>query len=529
MRLKSLKTGIAVNTAFFIFLSIVLADFVVLQVTEQRFIRNHVESTRSFLVNLSDGLEPENMDRSRIKDLFLSDNHKITGLLISTKKNEILNYGSIPATIQDHARRIHNQAILSPSSKISYAGRMWAVLGPKSPYAIISLPFKSFPGIITAVVPLSHVYSALRKAQKMAFGYLLLNFIFLSAIASWRISRMVTRPIDRLVRMTDSYQASEPQSWFAEGQKDEFSRLSGALNQMLSRIEEDRVRLRHSLAGLEQANRDLKSAQNEIIRAEKLASIGRMSANLAHEIGNPIGIVLGYLGLLKKTSNNYNDHTTMDYISRAESEIQRVHEVVKGLLDFSRKRESVKEIVELHSLIREVGEMLSCQPLFSKICVKYSLNADNDKIYGDASGLYQVIVNLMINSADSICESENATSGQISLETACIPKPGDQSGSGVKHDFIEFKITDNGAGIRKEYFDQIFDPFFTTKESGRGTGLGLSVSFMIIEQMGGEMDLADSKPGFTQMVIRLPLDADTGNTCHDASGRNSVLKNGAHQ
>jgi signal transduction histidine kinase len=298
---------------------------------------------------------------------------------------------------------------------------------------------------------------------------------------------------------------------------------------MLSRIEEDRVRLRHSLAGLEQANRELKSAQNEIIRAEKLASIGRMSANLAHEIGNPIGIVLGYLGLLKKRSADYKDQTAMDYINRAESEIQRVHEVVASLLDFSRRRESRKEIVDLHGLIREVGEMLSCQPMFSKISLKYSLNAYNDRIYADASGLYQVLVNLMINSADSISESANARSGEICLETDCIRQLSSRLTMGLKHDFIEFKISDNGAGIKKEYADQIFDPFFTTKESGRGTGLGLSVSFMIIEQMGGEIDLAESKPGFTQMIVRIPLASDTGRAGEGASARNSVREKGTHR
>lgn len=504
MHLKSLKTGISINIAFLLFLAMGLTNFVFLQITEQKLIRRHIESSSRRLVNMAE----DNILSSGIKELILSEDGMIHGVLITSEKSEVLDYGTIPEFLSGQVRLVHKEVLLSGSPQIRYAGKILGVLGPKSRYALISVPLENSTGVVTAVVPLSHIYSVMRESQKMAFGYLLVNLILLSALGAWRISRMVTRPIDRLVRMTDTYQISEPLDWFAEKQKDEFGRLSGALNQMLSRIEADRIKLQESLASLEQANKELRDAQNEIVRAEKLASIGRMSANLAHEIGNPIGIVLGYLGLLKSRSINPEDETAMDYIHRAESEIQRVHDIVCQLLDFSRQRAPKNDVLHFHCLIRDVSEMLSCQPLFSGICFKYNLNAYNDRIYVDAGRLHQVLVNLMINAADSIGQSDNAHSGKICLETHCKHDLSGRFSQDARHGFIELKIRDNGAGIDKKYVNQIFDPFFTTKEPGKGTGLGLSVSFMIIQQMGGEMDLASPEPGAAEMFIRLPLAMD---------------------
>ena len=122
---------------------------------------------------------------------------------------------------------------------------------------------------------------------------------------------------------------------FLGGEKDgnEFNQLSNALNQMLSRISEDQENLKLSVRSIKQANLDLKKAQNDIINAEKLASVGRFSAGIAHEIGNPLAIIIGYLELLKRKDISPSERE--DFIKRAESEISRIHHIIRQLLDFS--------------------------------------------------------------------------------------------------------------------------------------------------------------------------------------------------
>ncbi|MFW6284697.1 MAG: sensor histidine kinase, partial [Desulfosalsimonas sp.] len=510
VRLKSLKTGIAVNVAFVVLLAVGLTDFVLLQIAEQKMVHQHVTSARAWIKQLAGaGLIENFLTTSGWKESG-PESGGISAMIVSAGNAEVQIFGTFSEPLSETIRTTHEQAAASQKPQTSFCGKIWGVLGPKSRYALISHPVAETGRIVTGVVPLSPVYTAMRATQKMAFGYLLFNIVLLVSFGAWRISRMVTRPIDRLIRNTETCQASEPLEWFCEQQKDEFSRLSGALNQMLSRIEGDRRRLKQSLASLEQANQQLKEAKNDIVRAEKLASIGRLSAGLAHEIGNPIGIVLGSLGLLKSRCIAPEDQIGMDYIQRAESEIQRVHTIIGQLLDFSRKRGNKPDLLHLHDLIHEVGDMLSCQPLFSSIDFEYRLDAENSRIYADADQLHQVLVNLLINAADSIRQSDNARAGEICLSTRCILDTRLRRAHDPAAGFIELKIRDNGAGIDPQHIEQVFDPFFTTKEPGKGTGLGLSVSYMIIQQTGGDMAVDSPAPGATAMVLRLPLTAEAG-------------------
>ncbi|MBA2881692.1 signal transduction histidine kinase [Desulfosalsimonas propionicica] len=529
MRLKSLKTGITVNVAFVVLLAVGLTDFVFLQIAEQKMVHHHVASARAWIKQLAGTGVIENIRATAGWNIAGPESGGISAMLVSAGNSETQIFGTFSEPLSETIRATHKQAVSRQKPQIVFCGRIWGVLGPKSQYALISRPVPETGRVVTGVVPLFSVYGAMRATQKMAFGYLLFNIVLLVSFGAWRISRMVTRPIDRLIRNTDAYQASEPLEWFSEKQKDEFGRLSGALNQMLSRIEADRRRLKQSLASLEQANQQLKDAKNDIVRAEKLASIGRLSAGLAHEIGNPIGIVLGYLGLLKSRCVAPEDQTGMDYIHRAESEIQRVHTIIGQLLDFSRKCGNKPDLLDFHDLIREVGEMLACQPLFSNIDFQYRLNAQNCRIYADADQVHQVLVNLMINAADSIRQSGNARAGEICLSTRCIFDARLRRAHDPPAGFIALKIRDNGAGIDPQHIEQVFDPFFTTKAPGKGTGLGLSVSYMIIQQTGGDITVASPKPGATEMVLRLPLAAGAGQKSQSRGENKDKGENGWQQ
>jgi signal transduction histidine kinase len=165
-------------------------------------------------------------------------------------------------------------------------------------------------------IPFSHPY------QKIVLFYILLNTLFLALFGFYLIYRSTIRPINRLVKRAEEFKEGDTFFLTSSAEQNEFGKLSSSLNVMLRRLEDNKAELKTSISSLEKANLELQQAQEEIIRSEKLASVGRLASGVAHEIGNPIGIVLGYLGLLK--GSDLNDEEMQDFINRIEKEINRI-------------------------------------------------------------------------------------------------------------------------------------------------------------------------------------------------------------
>jgi len=280
---------------------------------------------------------------------------------------------------------------------------------------------------------------------------------------------------------------------------------------MLRRISADKKKLRSTVNSLETANLELKKAQKEIIRAEKLASVGRLSAGIAHEIGNPIGIVMGYLELLKQ--KDIPAAEKKEYIHRTEAEIERINTIIRQLLEISRPSNAGLKAVPAHELIDDIAEVLNVQPLMSNIEFKCRLEAQNDKILADSNQLRQVFLNLIINAADAISSEGKADNGKLLIQSSLVGGTSEQPQNHKTH--LKIMFIDNGPGISEENIANIFDPFYTTKEPGKGTGLGLSVSFMIIEGFGGKMTVRSKIGEGTTMTLLLPVVESETDTTED--------------
>ena len=270
---------------------------------------------------------------------------------------------------------------------------------------------------------------------------------------------------------------------------------------MLKRISDDKEKLRSTVLSLERANLELKQAQREIIRAEKLASVGRLSAGIAHEIGNPIGIVMGYLELLRQPEITEDERD--EYIQRTEDEIERINNIIRKLLEIARPSNTGRLAVSVHNIMQDTADVLHVQPLMSNIELSLDLKAQTDTVMADPNQLRQVFLNLIINAADAISSDEKITDGKLLLSTA-VEENGNQDRQ-ASSDYLKILFADNGPGIAEENMSNIFDPFFTTKDPGRGTGLGLSVSFMIVESLGGKMTGSSELGKGTTMAVMLPL------------------------
>jgi signal transduction histidine kinase len=226
----------------------------------------------------------------------------------------------------------------------------------------------------------------------------------------------------------------------------------------------------------------------KIQQAEKLVALGQLAAGVAHEINNPLGVILCYIDLLKRELADFPQG--LKDLAVIEKQTLNSKRIVSDLLQFARGHESAKQAAALNGIVREVVQFLAHQFKKQQVAVTFNLDEALPQIYMDVNKVKQVLINLLMNACQAI-----EGKGQIVVSTAC-PEA---------EKMVEVKVWDNGQGIGPAIKNKIFDPFFTTKASGDSTGLGLSVSYGIVQDHGGEITV-ESEPGRgTCFTVRLPM------------------------
>lgn len=405
-------------------------------------------------------------------------------------------------------RSVVDRALHDNKATTARSRRPLASLAPSRPRLLhIAIPISTpegAPGAVGITYPLPSARQILGQHQKIILVYILVNTIVLAVIGFFRIAAVAIRPIDRLIEKASNYSGDQALGLVSENEGSEFHQLSLAINRMVQRIAEDKVNLRKSVTSLEEANQTIRRTQQDMVRAEKLASVGRLSAGLAHEIGNPLGIVLGYLGLLRQDGLPLAER--LEYIERSEQELQRINALVRRLLDFSRPLPATSQPVRLHSLLLHLQQMLRDQKKNQDIAFTNTLTAGNDTVVANEDALRQAFLNFYLNALDALHDAGKPGQGTIMTESATIDQP-----EGPR--LLRIRVSDNGAGIPAGQLKNIFDPFFTTKEPGKGTGLGLSVSLAIIEQYGGTVGAASTEGEGATIIIDLPLAPEPEGAC----------------
>jgi two-component system, NtrC family, sensor kinase len=228
--------------------------------------------------------------------------------------------------------------------------------------------------------------------------------------------------------------------------------------------------------------------REQMAQADKLASLGELSAGVAHEINNPLGIILGYTQLLLR--NEDKDSERHADLKTIEKHVRNCKSIVEGLLDFARTSPSEREEVHIHDTLEDVLEFVRHHSNLDNIdiSVKYDCNIPN--LYLDEKKISQVFINLLMNAIHAVGKS-----GDIKLATRFD----------VDRKRVLIDVSDTGYGIDKKNISKIFDPFFTTKPTGEGTGLGLSVSYAIIKNHGGEIVVESEAGRGTTFTVELPL------------------------
>ncbi|HZX60935.1 MAG TPA: ATP-binding protein [Candidatus Methylomirabilis sp.] len=276
---------------------------------------------------------------------------------------------------------------------------------------------------------------------------------------------------------------------------DEFSREDEALAVTLAAQAAIAVENASLYEEVRRSYEQLRRSQDLLLRQEKLASLGRLAAGLAHEINNPLSSVAGFAEALQrrtqaepwKAREEYGD--VPEYLAFIQEEVGRASAIVRRLLDFARQREPTFEDVDLASLIRDTVAIVDRQAAVANKRIALDLPPGLPVVQADHQMLQQVILNLLTNALDAI-ERE----GEVRITAL------ESSRS------VELCVEDTGCGIPPEHLPKVLDPFFTTKEVGRGTGLGLAICQGIVEQHGGSIEVrSDGRGKGTTVTIRLPV------------------------
>lgn len=262
-------------------------------------------------------------------------------------------------------------------------------------------------------------------------------------------------------------------------------------------LEDTNQRLSAERVELERTLRTLKDAQTQLVQAEKMASLGLLTAGVAHEINNPLGFVLPNFTVLEEWCARLSrDPSASDPAAVAEmfevvqecrEGILRIRDIVRELGLFSRRSSSTNERVEVKRVIDSVCRLFGGQLRYRSL-LRQELTEVPD-VRADAGQLRQVVLNLLINAAHAI--PEDARDGRITVRTRQCA------------DHVEIDVADNGAGIPPEHLGKVFDPFFTTKPLGKGTGMGLSISRQLIDGMGGKLGIQSVVGEGTTVTITL--------------------------
>lgn len=347
-------------------------------------------------------------------------------------------------------------------------------------YAPIYDIFEKPIGMLSVAV-LEAKYNDITKDALTIFALITLLGIVLAALFGYILGKQFFKPVHRLIEASKEVSQGHLSPDIGEISKGEIGVLQNTFLEMLTSLQErDRK---------QKADSEIK-----LLQSEKQASVGRLAAGVAHEINNPLTGVLTFTHMLLKRDNLDDD--VKEDLKTIAGATERVREIVKGLLDFSRQTEIKPEPKDINELIRKAMDLVENQALVKGIMLCFDPEEGLPKRTIDVNQMQSVLINIMINAIDSM-----EPGGHIIITTSLTLSAEKYNQKG-----IEIGISDTGCGIPPKNLDKLFEPFFTTKEVGRGTGLGLSVSYGIVERHGGTIRVKSKVGQGSTFIIWLPLE-----------------------
>ena len=355
-------------------------------------------------------------------------------------------------------------------------------------------------GVVDVTMSLEGVDAATaRSGWQMTESFVAAGFM-LSLTVAGLVWVMVYKPVSQLILGTKRVGGGDLDYRIKVSAHDELGELAGSFNRMTGRLRRARAENDRWARTLEsrvaEKTGELERAHEQMVRVEKMASIGKLAAIVAHEINNPLAGILIYAKLLLKRLSRQDrggeaEAATRKSLEMIAAESARCGEIVKGLLQFSRQEKANMGLNALSELIRQSVRLVQHKLDLMNVRAELRLDEGLPPVVCDAQQVRQALVALFINA----CEAMQANEGVLVVESRGLPKRG----------MVEVRVSDNGSGMDEETRQHIFEPFFTTKEAGKGTGLGLSIVYGIVNGHGGEIEVTSSPGEGTTFRISLPV------------------------
>jgi signal transduction histidine kinase len=332
-------------------------------------------------------------------------------------------------------------------------------------------------GGVWLVMSMEEVNRALAAARQGLLISLVVDTTVLFAGFLLFLAIVLVRPILRMVRTVDLVREGDYSARVGPVRGGELNQLAAGIDGMVGSLEE-------KIEGLTKANTALLAAREELIAAEKLATVGRIAAGLAHEVGNPLAALIGYVKIMDAQGSPERRRL---YLERMSGELERIHGIIGELVHLSRPAEWVPGATDVADVVRRTAVLLRDHPDLRGV----SLVVDTPETLVhpalEPGRLQQVLVNLVLNAGQ-------AMPGGGTLKVRALADPGG----------VTITVEDTGPGIPPSVAGKIFEPFFTTKEPGKGLGLGLSISRHIVTLMGGTIQVASSPGAGSLFTLRFP-------------------------
>jgi two-component system, NtrC family, sensor kinase len=355
---------------------------------------------------------------------------------------------------------------------------------------------KQVLGVVDIAMSLEDEDRAVAALGRTTTLWSALGVVLLATTVFWFVRRSVIRPVGEVLAGTERVALGVLDRPVRMRRTDEIGRLAGSFNEMTAALQQaqgELQRLNESLERqVEERTQALKNAQAQLIQSEKMSSLGKLAASVAHEINNPLAGILTYAKLLIRVHeegelSEKSRESSVRNLRLVQRETERCSAIVRNLLDFARQRPPSLKETDVSAVVEEALSLLSHRLLMQNVTLQKEL-PPMPLIKADFGQLRQSFVNIALNACEAM--------GTGGLLTVVSRLSGDQ---------IEVVISDTGPGITPENLSHILDPFFTTKE--KGTGLGLSVVYGIIDRHGGTLDIKSEVGQGTTVCVRLPVKA----------------------
>jgi two-component system, NtrC family, sensor kinase len=347
----------------------------------------------------------------------------------------------------------------------------------------------SDPHVIVAVVRTDDDSARLAPLLRLLGLYTLVVAAALLVATHFALTRLIVKPIDALGRAAEGVAGGGRRLAVPDTSVRELADLGRSLHTMTERLLEEEEKLRNKIDEVERATQSLRAAQDHLVRSERLASVGRLAAGLAHEIGNPIAALMGLEDLLLE--GGLSDAEQRDFLLRMKKETERIHRILKDLLAFARPGAPVPDETDgagsVEAAVHDTVALLMPHQALKEVDVALDLHPELPDVALSRERLVQVVLNLVLNAADAV-----GAGGHVRIAA-------ERSELGVR-----LRVEDDGPGIDPSVVGRLFEPFVTTKEVGKGTGLGLAVCRGLVESAGGTIGVDASLVRGACFVIELP-------------------------